>query len=63
MDESESIADPELLMAVMQVREEIEEAQDSFQIEAIAKENKGKAFVIMQFKYLPWITSTDTVYD
>ncbi|KAI8058194.1 HSCB C-terminal oligomerization domain-containing protein [Syncephalis plumigaleata] len=39
ISETESIADPELLMTVMQTREDIEEAQNDTQMEAIAGEN------------------------
>ncbi|KAI9599502.1 hypothetical protein BDF19DRAFT_428932 [Syncephalis fuscata] len=41
VSETESIADPELLMKVMEAREEIEEAQDAAQIETIANENNA----------------------
>ncbi|RKP22796.1 hypothetical protein SYNPS1DRAFT_25319 [Syncephalis pseudoplumigaleata] len=39
ISESESIASPELLMTVMQAREDIEETEDDVRIEAIAGEN------------------------
>lgn len=42
IDESESLHNPTLLMEVMEVREELEEATTDNDVEAIKNENDGK---------------------